>query len=873
MLNKIIHYSLHNRLVVLCAAILLLIAGTYTAMHTEVDVFPDLNAPTVVIMTEANGMAAEEVEQLVTFPVETAVNGATGVRRVRSSSTNGFSVVWVEFDWGTDIYLARQIVSEKLAVVSESLPVNVGKPTLGPQSSILGEMLIVGLTADSTSMLDLRTIADWTIRPRLLSTGGVAQVAVLGGDIKEYQIQLDPERMRHYGVSMGEVMAVTQDMNLNANGGVLYEFGNEYIVRGVLSTPKVEELGKAVVKTVNNFPVTLEDIAAGKQLKIIDEVFSKCDSIIVATDAGREGELIFRWIYSYLGYTKPFRRLWISSLTDEAIREGMANLREGSGYDSLYAAADSRAKADWLVGMNASRALATASGSANNSIGRVQTPTLAMICARFKENRNFVSTPYWQLHIALKKDDVHRQFFHPEDFRDKNGAEAAYRRITSDSVVTINKVERKTVFQQAPLLYDLTALQKDCNIHHDLSADKTLSIAQSLYEKKLVSYPRTGSRYIPEDVMAHVPALLEKVITMPWFREYGRTFDLSGLNTRSVDATKVTDHHALIVTGVVPEGLSEAEAVVYEMIAGRMLEAFSPRCEKESLKMECVCEGMDFRSQSAVIVNPGWRAVFSRKEDREKDEPEGNGGTAVFAEGEEIPVMGYGLAQKKTLPRPLYTEATLLTAMENCGKEIADGQAREAVKELGIGTPATRAAIITTLFKRDYIARSGKSIVPTEKGLHIYDAVKDMLVADVSLTGSWEKTLLQIERHTLGPDTFMASITDYTRKATREILNLSLPAAAARTFTCPKCKTGHIIVREKSARCDNKGCGLTVYRRFLNKELTDQHLEQLFSSGSTRLIKGFKGKKGVAFDASVTFDAGFTLTLSFPKNGNGRKRK
>ena len=256
MLNKIIHYSLHNRLLVLCASILLLIAGSYTAMHTEVDVFPDLNAPTVVIMTEANGMAAEEVEQLVTFPVETAVNGATGVRRVRSSSTNGFSVVWVEFDWGTDIYLARQIVSEKLAVVSESLPVNVGKPTLGPQSSILGEMLIVGLTADSTSMLDLRTIADWTIRPRLLSTGGVAQVAVLGGDIKEYQIQLDPERMRHYGVSMGEVMAVTQDMNLNANGGVLYEFGNEYIVRGVLSTTQTEQLGKAVVKTVNNFPVS-----------------------------------------------------------------------------------------------------------------------------------------------------------------------------------------------------------------------------------------------------------------------------------------------------------------------------------------------------------------------------------------------------------------------------------------------------------------------------------------------------------------------------------------------------------------------------------------------------------------------------------------
>lgn len=270
MLNKIIHFSLHNRILVLVASVLLLIGGTYTAIHTEVDVFPDLNAPTVVIMTEANGMAAEEVEQLVTFPVETAVNGATGVRRVRSSLTNGFSVVWVEFDWDTDIYLARQIVSEKLAIVNEALPANVGNPTLGPQSSILGEMLIIGLTADSTSMLDLRTIADWTIRPRLLSTGGVAQVSVLGGDIKEYQIQLDPERMRHYGVSLTEVMNATREMNLNANGGVLYEYGNEYIVRGVLSTDRVDQLAKAVIKVQDNTtsqlptynsPVLLEDIA------------------------------------------------------------------------------------------------------------------------------------------------------------------------------------------------------------------------------------------------------------------------------------------------------------------------------------------------------------------------------------------------------------------------------------------------------------------------------------------------------------------------------------------------------------------------------------------------------------------------------------
>ena len=264
MLNKIIHFSLHNRILVLVASVLLLVGGFYTAYHTEVDVFPDLTAPTVVVMTEANGMAAEEVEQLVTFPIETTVNGATHVRRVRSSSTNGFSVVWVEFDWDTDIYLARQIVSEKLSLVNEELPENVGKPTMGPQSSILGEVLIVGMTAESTSMIDLRTIADWTIRPRLLSTGGVAQVSVLGGDIKEYQVLIDPARMRHYGVSLDEVMAVTRNMNQNVNGGIIYEHSNEYIVRGMLSTTDVEQMGRAVIKTIDGVPVTLEDVAEVK---------------------------------------------------------------------------------------------------------------------------------------------------------------------------------------------------------------------------------------------------------------------------------------------------------------------------------------------------------------------------------------------------------------------------------------------------------------------------------------------------------------------------------------------------------------------------------------------------------------------------------
>lgn len=614
------------------------------------------------------------------------------------------------------------------------------------------------------------------------------------------------------------------------------------------------------------------DLAAAKQLKVIDNVLAQCDSIIVATDCAREGELIFRWIYSYLGYTKPFKRLWISSLTDEAIREGMENLREGKDYDSLYAAADCRAKADWLVGMNASRALAIVSGSMNNSIGRVQTPTLAMICARFKENRDFVSTPYWQLHLTLKRQDEHRMFIHAEDFKEKETAEASYKKITSGSVAAITKVERKRTFQQAPLLYDLTSLQKDCNVHHDLTADKTLSIAQTLYEKKLISYPRTGSRHIPGDVMRHIPSLLEKVAAMPEFKEYGQHFDFSELNTRSVDDAKVTDHHALVITGIVPEGLSEAESVVYGMIAGRMLEAFSPPCEKELLVMECTCEGMAFRSRSSSIIKPGWRGVFARKEDREKDEPERDGGTAEFTEGEAVPVMGHGVARKKTLPKPLYTEATLLAAMETCGKNITDEQAKEAIKDLGIGTPATRAAIITTLIKRDYIARSGKSVIPTEKGMYIHEAVKDMRVADVELTGSWEKALAQIEGHTLDAEAFMQSIRDYTCKVTGEILRLDFPARQEKVFTCPKCKTGKIILRSKVAKCDQDGCGLLVFRRILNKELADSHLEQLFSSGSTRLIKGFKGKKGVSFDAAITFDTEYNTVFSFPKTKDGKKK-
>ncbi len=615
------------------------------------------------------------------------------------------------------------------------------------------------------------------------------------------------------------------------------------------------------------------DKAAAKQLNIIDKVFSQCDSIIVATDAGREGQCIFQYIYNYLGYTKSCKRLWISSLTDEAIEKGMANLKDNDHYEGLFQAADCRAKADWLIGMNSSRALAISSGIGNNSLGRVQTPTLAMICARYRENQNFVSTNYWQLHITLEKEGGFRQFRYMEELKEKSDAEKLYERLKTYPSVPITKVERKTVYQSQPLLYDLTTLQKDCNIHLDLSAEKTLEIAQSLYEKKLISYPRTSSRYIPEDVFREIPSLLRMVLRMEPFKHFADSIDTLRLPTKSVNNKKITDHHALIITGDYPGELSPLERKVYHMIAGRMLEAFSPKCEKEALLMEASFENFLFRSSSQKILSPGWRGVLNRPEDKDENERDSDEGIAEFDEGENAKVGGHSLAQKKTMPKPLYTEAALLTAMETAGKTITDEAARDAIKEQGLGTPATRAAIIETLFRREYIERSGKSLVPTEKGQFIYDAVKEMKIADAEMTGQWEKMLADIEKNSVSPETFMNAIEVYTRQITDEVLSLKFPELAANAITCPKCGNGKVVIHSKYAKCDNGKCGLIIFRNFLNKELTNQHIQQLLSSGSTKLIKGFKGKKGNTFDAKLVFDENHNITFSFPKTSEKGKKK
>lgn len=604
------------------------------------------------------------------------------------------------------------------------------------------------------------------------------------------------------------------------------------------------------------------DAAAAKQIAVIRKVFDRSNSIIVATDAGREGELIFRYLYNFIGCRKPFKRLWISSLTDSAIRVGFENLKDGSEYDNLFYAADSRAKADWLVGINASAALCSTTGIGNNSLGRVQTPTLAMVCTRFLEHYRFKSKPYWQMMITVAKNGALCRFTGVETYDDESLAKSAYKELQKFLQAEITKSETKTVYQNPPLLYDLTALQKDASTQHDFSSEHTLEIAQKLYEKKLISYPRTGSRYIPDDVFAEIPALLASVATPSHLSDYASRLSSAKLNANCVNAKKVTDHHALLITGVFPVGLETDEQIIYDMIAGRMVESFSPRCVKESRTVSARCGEMIFESKASTIIEKGWRGVFDREEDREQDEAEN--AAPVFAEGEMVGIEGCNLAGKKTMPKPLYTEAALLGAMENAGRELTDQQSRRAIQDCGIGTPATRAAIISTLFARDYIERSGRSIIPTEKGQHIYEAVRNMRIADAELTASWEKALLKIEKDGAFRHTFAETIAIFTRQVTEEILSLRLPQGSAGGYECPKCKTGRIAVRHKVAKCNNAECGLIVYRSIAEKTLTDTHLCQLFTEGKTKLIKGFVGKNGKSFDAHVIFDSEFKVTFEFP---------
>ena len=619
-----------------------------------------------------------------------------------------------------------------------------------------------------------------------------------------------------------------------------------------------------VVRQVRKDKEYISDPAALKQLKVIRSCFDKTDRIIVATDAGREGELIFRYIYQHLGCRKPFDRLWISSLTDKAIREGLSNLKPGSCYDNLYYSAKARSEADWLVGINASRALSIAR-KGGYSLGRVQTPTLAMVCRRYIENRDFSSVPYWKISVLTEKEGVSLKAIGSADYESEASAQTALATLRSQSRLKVESVVRKVASTPPPLLYDLTALQKDANKRHGFSADKTLSIAQSLYEKKITTYPRTGSRYISEDVFEEVPVLLRK-IGMPLSNP---------LNRHSVDNTKVTDHHAIIPTGEPPSGLSTDEITIYQMVVNRFVEAFSPNSEEERMQLRFADGTNTFTWKAYRQISLGWKAVQKGKEVEAEKKEDGDeqvlSSLPNLAEGEILPLVNVEITEHKTKPKPLYTEATLLSAMENAGKEVEDAESKKAMAACGIGTPATRANIIETLILRDYIRRDKKSIIPTEKGLTVYEIVKDKKIANAEMTGAWELALAAIEVGKMPSDKFSQGINSYVETICEELLSLSSDQKSYPVYRCPKCGQQSVGIYAKVAKCRHETCGFHVFREVCGIRLSEDNIRDLISSGRTPILKGLTSKAGKKFNARLVLGEDYTTSFEF-ENKKGKQR-
>ncbi len=603
------------------------------------------------------------------------------------------------------------------------------------------------------------------------------------------------------------------------------------------------------------------DAGVLKQLKTIEKLLKNCETIIVATDAGREGELIFRYIYDYLKCRKPFERLWISSLTENAILKGFENLKPGKEFDGLYFAAAARIQADWLVGINASQALTIVSGGGIYSLGRVQTPTLALICKRFLENKMFTSKKYWQIELEHRKDFIDFKSLSVIKWDQSKQANDSLKFIQRQGVAIVVSVETKTVLEQPPLLFDLTALQKEANIKLNLSAEETLSIAQSLYEKKFISYPRTGSKFIPEDLWIEIPKLIQVISELEKFKDIIRQMKIGRLNKRIVNDLKVTDHHGLLITDKIPSALSIKEKAIYEMVAYRLIEAVSSICTKELTDITLEVVHSEFKLKGCKIIDPGWRMVkgsFLDDNDSVQDLPE-------LKIGDEVKIKHVKVLEKKTKPPVLYTEASLLAAMENAGKQIDDEKERKILQEIGIGTPATRANIIETLFKREYLKREQKSLLPTEKGLKVYEWVKDNKIADVAMTAEWEVELQKIENNEADAVHFQKQMEDFTKTITKELLALSVENEKQPDLICPKCKNQKIIIRDKLIKCPNESCNWVQFRNICGVQLSLENLEMLINKGKTGILKGMTSKSGKKFDAFIVMDEKGETTFSFPQ--------
>lgn len=610
------------------------------------------------------------------------------------------------------------------------------------------------------------------------------------------------------------------------------------------------------------------DTAALKQLKIINDLFHKSNEIIVATDAGREGELIFRYIYEYLNCKIPFDRLWISSLTDQAIREGFKNLKSGKDFDGLYYAAQARSQADWLVGINASQALSIVAGSGVYSLGRVQTPTLSLICRRYLDNKNFEIQHYWQIQLEHRKDFTDFKSFSKLRWNEKSQAEDTLRILLRTDTATIVSVEKKTISEQPPLLFDLTGLQKEANNKLGLTAEETLKIAQILYENKFITYPRTGSQYIPEDMWQEIPALIRALEGKSSCKNALSKLKWERLNKRIVNDLKVTDHHGLLPTEKIPSALSAKENAIYDMIALRLLESVSPICTKELTDVLLQALHYDFTMKGSIVMVPGWRAIKGSFSDEDTESLQR---LPNMKTGDVLKIKNAILEKKNSKPPLLYSEATLLSAMENTGKEIENEDERRAIQRIGIGTPATRASIIETLLARNYMVRDKKNLIPTEKGLLVYDLIKDKKIANVAMTAEWELALQQIENKELDTLKFKKQIEEYSTNITQELLQLTITRPDLPTLTCPKCKQQQLVILDKIVKCPDESCKWLQFRNICGVLISIPDIENLINNGRTSLIKGLKSKAGNKFNAFILLNE--KAESSFEIVNNKPKRK
>lgn len=637
----------------------------------------------------------------------------------------------------------------------------------------------------------------------------------------------------------------------------------------VSNLPIIPATFQLEAKKVKKDGKQIDDTGALKQLNTIKRLLDEADEIIVATDAGREGELIFRNIYYYLNSTVPFRRLWISSQTDKAIKEGFAKLKDGTEYDSLYMSAKSRSESDWLIGINATQALTLAAGNRGLlSLGRVQTPTLAMICARYLENKDFKPQTFYKIQAGFEKDAIKFKATSAK-IEKKEDAEAVVSRISIGTHVRVVKVEAKETKEQPPLLFDLTSLQQDANKKYGYSADQTLNIAQTLYERKVITYPRTGSRYIGEDVFENIEELFQHLADSAegGIAAISRNLIGAKLNKRSVDDKKVTDHHALLVTEEKPGPMPKEQQNIYNMIAKRMVESFSEICLKDITTVTIDALGIELIAKGTVIKQYGWRLSADQVElpDDEKnidDLDNENTQLPKIVQEDVLEILTLELAERFTKARPIHTEASLLKAMETSGKEIEDDEMRQAMKDCGLGTPATRAATIETLFQRDYIKREKKKLIPTDKGLTVYNLVKDRSIAKVTLTGKWEQKLEEMRANKVSYDVFMKHIKDYTAKITKELLQLRVEVQQEEikpqqqgVIKCPKCPKGQIQLYDKVAQCDHyaRGCDFKIWRTLNGVFLEEKEMKNLLEKGRTSVLKGVKTREGTTVDSALTY--------------------